>query len=107
MVVYSGLRRRRRLVGVQWYGEHKFATNVGWIYIGLTVGGAWLGKEIHQFFGGSTKGAPGPSSEPLIVACRSCGQKLRVQVHEAGRVFRCGKCQAQFTLPNGQVDAGK
>lgn len=76
--------------------------------IGILVlaGGAWVGQFIHSMF--KAPAAPAPQSlEPLVMACRSCGQKLRVQPRDAGRVFRCGKCQTQFTLPDGHVGAGK
>jgi hypothetical protein len=64
-------------------------------FVGILVmaGGAWVGQFVHSMF------KPVPvSREPLIVSCRSCGQKLRVQAHDGGRLFRCGMCQTQFTL---------
>jgi curved DNA-binding protein CbpA len=77
-------------------------------FIGIVVmaGGAWIGQFIHSMF--QEPAVPAPTSlEPLVVACRSCGQKLRVQPQDAGRVFRCGKCQTQFTLPDGYASPGQ
>ena len=72
--------------------------------------GGWIGALIHKAVGGVLGPAqsespaappPPPPAETRVVACISCGQKLRVPVMVSELVVKCETCGNRFALPPG------
>ncbi len=43
-------------------------------------------------------------SNTILLKCRSCGAKNRVQLDLLSSILRCGKCKAQLVVPDRTVD---
>ena len=75
--------------------------------------GGWIGTLIHKAVGGTlnivsptapdappppSAPPPTPPSETKIVACVTCGQKLRVPVMSSELLVKCKTCGNRFEL---------
>jgi curved DNA-binding protein CbpA len=60
----------------------------------LGTTGALAGQGLHRLISTSMRNR----SQPVIIACNRCGQKLRVRPEQRRSTLKCGKCQHEFRL---------